>query len=104
MKFPISAILVIGFGFVFATPVNSEPVDYVRCEAMAKARDRALDDPSLLLEARLAMAKAWTPDAERRAIPEMYRRLRMGQGSPYAVAAVQKADNIKADMVKSGCP
>jgi len=104
VKYSISALLAIGFGFVFATPVIAQSIDYVRCEAMAKARERALDDPFLLLEARLAMAKAWTPDAERRAIPEMYRRLRMGEGSPNAVAAVQKADTIKEDMVKSGCP
>ena len=71
---------------------------------MAKARERALNDYSLLLEIRLARAKAWTPDAERMAIPEMYRRLRIGEGLPGAIAAVKYADNIKEDIVKSGCP
>lgn len=55
-----------------AAPSSAQSIDYVKCEAMARARERVLENRFLVLEAQLAMASALTRDAEIRAIPEMY--------------------------------
>lgn len=105
-------------GLFLATPVSAQP-DYQACEAMQRAKDRAIEDPNLTLAVRKAQLRGLRAagvaagggaspfeqkSMELQEVGQEAANLRSGIGDPGAVAAMRKVQKIEADMAAAGCP
>lgn len=107
-------LLITAFSILFAGPAMA--VDYVKCEAMQKAHDRALDTRDALnleiakevMERDLKQACGETPSSscyvEHKKAVSKDQQLREVLSDPRVKPYRIKVSKIEADLKKAGCP
>ena len=115
-SFSLAAMSFFLVGWVSCPPVFAEKkIDYQKCESMERARDRAVENPLLVMSRENALARArikalnqGRPDltsVERiDVMVEWSSQLAKGEGDPLLIEAWNKVGRIRRDIKEAGSP